>query len=451
MTDNTPRWLLMALLMLFVVPAWGQAGEGLPDWLVPVVRVLPEDRVIPASGIYLGRERVLVPSELAADGARLLVLDGGSDLARFGREASIEQRFNLSGLTVLRVTGLQRSVPVLGLLDGSGNEEVTLQAFPPASLMAAGQGSLTIRTTLEHNNGIWTVSPDQPLPNVTGAMVDACGYWVGHSAARGLASMSTSQNTQYRFMGELQPLFEQAGATLQIASCELSWPEPLQAQEPGTDPEPAGEGLPGPAVEPVTDPVSEPERLPEPPPEPEPEPEPLPEPEPEPEQNSGLDSVAEPAAPAAASSAWRWWLAALLSMLALVLIVVVRRRKAPLMEPAAGSAQMPVTPSDIRSFARLQGQGVDHVLVVVNGQVDLLLGRFDADVLLRSTSASRKHARLHGAPDALLLEDLGSSNGTWCNNQRCKPFEPVAVQPGDELVFADEAYRLAPLAESEPT
>jgi pSer/pThr/pTyr-binding forkhead associated (FHA) protein len=41
-----------------------------------------------------------------------------------------------------------------------------------------------------------------------------------------------------------------------------------------------------------------------------------------------------------------------------------------------------------------------------------------------------------------LIEDLGSSNGTWCNGVRCRPFEAVPVRFGDELLFADERFHL---------
>jgi pSer/pThr/pTyr-binding forkhead associated (FHA) protein len=50
-----------------------------------------------------------------------------------------------------------------------------------------------------------------------------------------------------------------------------------------------------------------------------------------------------------------------------------------------------------------------------------LMGRaLDSDVVVEDMAASRHHARIisGGAPDAVLLEDLGSRNGTYVNEER---------------------------------
>ena len=46
---------------------------------------------------------------------------------------------------------------------------------------------------------------------------------------------------------------------------------------------------------------------------------------------------------------------------------------------------------------------------------------------------SRCHARLVRQDDALVIEDLGSRNGTFVNAQRLEPHQPEALQDGDYL------------------
>lgn len=60
------------------------------------------------------------------------------------------------------------------------------------------------------------------------------------------------------------------------------------------------------------------------------------------------------------------------------------------------------------------------------------LGRSsECDVCIPIDEISRHHARLKVVPDGVLVEDLGSSNGTFVNNQRLH--QPTRLMPGDEL------------------
>lgn len=53
---------------------------------------------------------------------------------------------------------------------------------------------------------------------------------------------------------------------------------------------------------------------------------------------------------------------------------------------------------------------------------------------------SRRHLELRRDGDQLLVEDLGSTNGTFVNNERIRI--PTLLKPGDTLHIADYAFRL---------
>lgn len=54
-------------------------------------------------------------------------------------------------------------------------------------------------------------------------------------------------------------------------------------------------------------------------------------------------------------------------------------------------------------------------------------------VVVNAPGVSGRHARLLVHTDAVGLEDLGSTNGTWFNGQRLKPATPVALLPGSRF------------------
>ena len=69
----------------------------------------------------------------------------------------------------------------------------------------------------------------------------------------------------------------------------------------------------------------------------------------------------------------------------------------------------------------------------------VLLGRGeDCGIKIARTEISRFHARIERQSDgALLIEDLGSSNGTFVNGQRITQATPLKA--GDRLLFGDVA------------
>ena len=65
----------------------------------------------------------------------------------------------------------------------------------------------------------------------------------------------------------------------------------------------------------------------------------------------------------------------------------------------------------------------------------LTIGRApDNGLVLRDGRVSRHHARLYGRRGALLLADLGSTNGSWVNDRRV---EEMALGEGDRIRVGD--------------
>lgn len=84
----------------------------------------------------------------------------------------------------------------------------------------------------------------------------------------------------------------------------------------------------------------------------------------------------------------------------------------------------------------VQWMQVDVPLYIVVGRSQ------DCDLVLRDPSVSGRHARLSWRGDKILLEDLGSANGTWVDGHRVRQVE---LRPGAEVTFGN-----ATLSWSEP-
>ena len=72
--------------------------------------------------------------------------------------------------------------------------------------------------------------------------------------------------------------------------------------------------------------------------------------------------------------------------------------------------------------------------LVIDGR-PLTIGRApDNGLVLVDSRASRHHARLYGRRGALLLADLGSTNGSWVNDRR---IDEMALGEGDQIRIGD--------------
>ncbi|HTU89897.1 MAG TPA: FHA domain-containing protein, partial [Gemmataceae bacterium] len=81
----------------------------------------------------------------------------------------------------------------------------------------------------------------------------------------------------------------------------------------------------------------------------------------------------------------------------------------------------------------------------------LLIGRQeDADIVLESLAVSRQHARIFCREDKYIIEDVGSSNGTFVNSQRISG--PTPLVEGDALQIGPYVLNLCadPPVQTEP-
>jgi hypothetical protein len=70
---------------------------------------------------------------------------------------------------------------------------------------------------------------------------------------------------------------------------------------------------------------------------------------------------------------------------------------------------------------------------------DLVLGRGDrAEIRLEDPFASSSHARIYVQAGALVLEDLGSTNGTYLNEELLDT--PRPLHPGDHVRIGDSEF-----------
>ena len=73
---------------------------------------------------------------------------------------------------------------------------------------------------------------------------------------------------------------------------------------------------------------------------------------------------------------------------------------------------------------------------------EVVIGRdADCDLVVADTKASRKHCKLTRHENEILLEDLGSKNGTFVGGQRIT--SPVTLQLNQSFKVGDTVFYLA--------
>ncbi len=73
----------------------------------------------------------------------------------------------------------------------------------------------------------------------------------------------------------------------------------------------------------------------------------------------------------------------------------------------------------------------------------LIIGRQEgvADILItENTSVGRQHAKLIKIDSSYAVKDLKSINGTYVNDKKVAPDQPIALMDGDVLIVSDERF-----------
>lgn len=110
----------------------------------------------------------------------------------------------------------------------------------------------------------------------------------------------------------------------------------------------------------------------------------------------------------------------------------------PVQQPAPAPVAVPtptptpVAPSLMATLGPLAGQRFP-----LSGSLEI--GREGAQVQLADTQASRKHARISMAPSGPMIEDLGSTNGTFVNGQR---ISTMVLKKGDVVKIGQSEFRV---------
>jgi FHA domain len=66
------------------------------------------------------------------------------------------------------------------------------------------------------------------------------------------------------------------------------------------------------------------------------------------------------------------------------------------------------------------------------------IGRGDVEIVLEDTFASSRHARVDRQGGAVVLEDLGSTNGTYLNDELLRG--PAPLHAGDRIRIGDSVF-----------
>lgn len=472
-------------------PATAQQNAPISPSLVLVLKLVSNTLVKPTTGIVVSNDgMVLVPASFVADEGEMIVLDGGADIASNGRPAKLMAGTGSGDLALLTVKGLKR--PGISF---SGNFTETagalrLEAFPPAGEIAKGASPLSMAAKFlpDGQSGQFVISADTPLPYVTGAILDDCGYLAGVSLASGPQSLDSGKATEVIFGDGLSGLLAAMQVALPTASCKIPENQPVapaatpvkSAATAGTEkiagpeipaqdetivvdeaPAPAGD-----ATEPAGGMTAE---------------------TPARETVVAAPEQTDVATVAERRSIWQHVPAWLWVLVIVVFGVIVLKSfhffrllnhspatsgqpgataaiqpasdepdTAPLEDAADGSAlkprSAPVADLELPELAA-KPDGCNGLVLVTgyldadtpfkrfcfvdSGQIDIVIGRGDADIAIEHATVSRRHARIRSDGEQLTFSDLGSRNGSFIGEAPCLAGEIMYFAADDEIFLGD--------------
>jgi len=127
--------------------------------------------------------------------------------------------------------------------------------------------------------------------------------------------------------------------------------------------------------------------------------------------------------------------------------VAGRRSSSPEVDPEATGMHAAVDPMALPSA----GGAASLVVVAAPGHEKgwiyqigsgAVLGRGEVEIRLEDSFASSRHARIAREGATMILEDLGSTNGTWLNDELL--VGPAPLHAGDRIRIGDSEFRFEP-------
>ena len=485
------RFMLLATLLVLNVcmSSAAFAAEPSPVPIVLVLKLVSDTRVQPTTGVVVSADgNVVVPAHFVREGDEIVVLDGGTDILKHARPATLIARSEVAGLALLSVKDMQRPAVRFAQLVMPSEGDLHFAAFPDAKRLAEGEAPLWVPVDVKPSPmpGEWFVSNVDTLPQIDGLVLDNCGQLAGIALASYPPSPFTGQ-ARMIMGGRLIASLNELDVSLSSTFCDDKPESQRLAEESAQQGEPS-QGVAGASTE-----IQLAEKRTIKPQKNSLETRPVPEPA---LPSGNQEPIAESNAPqtnmgAATPSVWSLipvWLWVLIAALLAALIFklgtlwrLVNRspepmgnqapRHAPAIEPPtvellAGTSggprnkkllddSMPDINSLPEGFNAVvsvvgefgNGKSFTRYCIVNKTHIDIIIGRGDlntshAEISIQSPGVSRQHARLKGTASALTLSDLGSGNGTFIGAVPCLQGEIMFIEPNDEITLADVRFRI---------
>lgn len=458
---------------------FAQASVPISPSVVLVLKLVSSTHVKPTTGIVISDNGlVLVSADFASSEGEIIVLDGGTDILSNGRPAKLLEESATGNLALISVEGLKRPGITLSETAPDAGSMLHLEAFPPAEQIAKGaQPLLAPLDVMSDEQGLqFSISPATPLPYVSGAIVDQCGYLAGISISSGPQSLETGKPPMTLFSdaltGELQqlqlaPLMANCERTVQFSEAPVDLAD---GKDTLIEPEAPVEHAQGTeAIEPVEQAAPEPVAG-------------------ETVESQPRSDVVEPVTRVTVTRPeplplWRlvpiWLILAGIILLGALIwkAVYFFRSHAPAFahkatgqttrdvqpasdEPVTAPLETPANESFVKPRSAplmdldipeldKRPEGCDGVVLVegmldsetafrrfcfVNTvQINVVIGRGDTDIAIEHAAISRAHVRLESDGESLTLSDLGSRNGTYIGDVPCLTGEVMYLEEDDEI------------------
>jgi len=132
---------------------------------------------------------------------------------------------------------------------------------------------------------------------------------------------------------------------------------------------------------------------------------------------------------------------ALLIALVIALIVAVNREMRANLEQRADLKKMEHGLPAFYKMIYLSGAKPKNVLnITLNKEIIVGRNEISANVIIDSNFVSTKHTRLFNFGDSVMIEDLGSTNGTYVNGEMITA--PKKLSEDDIVIIGDTEFKV---------